>query len=185
MGGLASHFTSTPATGFGKITGSGNVGNSIMSSLVDPANESGFFGKNQGPGAFMDPAGTGGGLFPGVPLSTVGVTPQEGKAMNALGAAIAGGATAGGSSSGGGSSLLSNPGALSTLQSISQPSQSSPMPQAAAPSRPMPQAATPAPAPAPSPQKPVVQSVPSAGGQSNPAIMQYLQMLKAQGGVAA
>jgi len=42
-----------------------------------------------------------------------------------------------------------------------------------------------APAPAPAPQKPVVQSVPSAGGQSNPAIQQYLQMLKSQGGVAA
>ena len=45
------------------------------------------------------------------------------------------------------------------------------------------------PAPAVPQQKPVVQSVPPAGGTmpggANPAIQQYLQMLKAQGGVAA
>jgi hypothetical protein len=60
-----------------------------------------------------------------------------------------------------------------------------PKPPMSSPMRPM----TSASAPAPPQQKPVVQTVPAAPGTmpagSNPAIQQYLQMLKAQGGVAA
>jgi hypothetical protein len=133
----------------------------------------------------------------GVPLMMNGIkgvsspNPNQGPLTSSLGAltssagAAAGGGGLGGSGTSGapGSSGISPAAMTSGLNALAAPAASAPKPPAppAPPMRPM----ASAPAPAPSPQKPVVQSVPSAGGQSNPAIMQYLQMLKSQGGVAA
>lgn len=61
---------------FGDIFGKGlfgEVANGLAGSLVDPANFSGVFGKNQGPGAFLDPKGTGGSFLPGQSFGSKGV----------------------------------------------------------------------------------------------------------------
>ncbi len=61
---------------FGDIFGKGlfgEVANGLAGSLVDPANISGAFGKNQGPGAFLDPKGTGGSFLPGQSFGSKGV----------------------------------------------------------------------------------------------------------------
>jgi hypothetical protein len=102
--------------GIGQTIGSlipgGNVGKGIGGALFDPANISGAFGNNTGPGAFMDPGGSGGGLFPGQSLGTtgsLGINPEGaaginpssankiGSIMNAIGGIFAGGSTLGGS----------------------------------------------------------------------------------------
>lgn len=47
--------------------GGGAIGDGILGGLLDPMNMTGLFGKNQGPGAFMNPNGQGGALYPGGP----------------------------------------------------------------------------------------------------------------------
>ena len=103
----------------------GTVANGLLGSLFDPANISGAFGNNKGPGAFMDPNGSGGSLLPGQslgqkgilginPEGTVGINPSTsndiGMGINAVGGGIAGGATLGGSGllSSGGSGTLAD-----------------------------------------------------------------------------
>lgn len=96
-----------------KGLGQSSIGNSILGYLFDPANISGAFGKNQGPGAFMNPTGQGGAAYPGGPGLPGGNA--TGGAANDVAAAIGGGellgaAGAAGSGSGGGAGILS-PGA--------------------------------------------------------------------------
>ena len=94
----------------------------LGASLFDPANITGLFGKNQGPGAFLDPNGTGGGLLPGQSLGqkgVLGINPEGsvgisqgtskniGQGLNALGAGIAGGSTLGGMAGSGSGSMSS------------------------------------------------------------------------------
>ena len=54
-------------SGLGGKTGLGNVGNGVLGAMFDPANFSGLFGNNQGPGAFLNPGGSGGSFWPGGP----------------------------------------------------------------------------------------------------------------------
>ena len=83
MGGLF-------GVGSNGIGGSGTMGqiiNGALGSLVDPANFSHLFGKNSGPGAFMDPNGTGGSFLPGQSFGSkgiLGVNPQMGYVGYAL-----------------------------------------------------------------------------------------------------
>lgn len=73
--------------GIGGKTGTGAVGNGILGYMFDPANISGMFGKNAGPGAFMDPNGTGGAVLPGVSLGSMGINANP---MSLLGGGTAG-----------------------------------------------------------------------------------------------
>lgn len=87
------------------IGGRGTIGtilDGLFGSLVDPGNITGMFGKNVGPGAFMDPNGTGGGIFPGQSWGSKGVTginpglPEVGPIANTAAEIYAGGELAGG-----------------------------------------------------------------------------------------
>lgn len=80
------------------VTGN-STANGILAYLFDPANGSGFFGKNQGPGAFMNPNGQGGALYPGGPGLPGGNA--TGGALNDAAGVIAGGALAGPALAGG------------------------------------------------------------------------------------
>ena len=84
----------------GSIFGGGTTGevaNGFFGSLVDPANYTGFFGKNVGPGAFLDPNGEGGSFLPGQSFGAkgvLGINPHlgiVGPVGNTVGAAVAGG----------------------------------------------------------------------------------------------
>ena len=131
----------------GKGTG-GQIINGLLGSLLDPANITGMFGKNVGPGAFMDPNGVGGGLFPGQSLGAKGIfginpegtlgmnstqSSDMGQAINMLGAAIAGGEVLGGGSllSGLGSSGGATSGTLADGASYSTAGMSADVPSAA------------------------------------------------------
>lgn len=106
MSGEASSLTGISNAGGSKL------GNAILGYLFDPANASGLFGKNQGPGAFMNPNGRGGALYPGGPGLPGGNA--TGGGLNDAAGVIAGGELAGpalaGSSGASGAGILS-PGA--------------------------------------------------------------------------
>lgn len=69
----------------------GPIAQGIGGALFDPANISGFFGHNKGPGAFMDPSGSGGGLFPGQSLGSSGPIGNLGINADLLGSGGKGG----------------------------------------------------------------------------------------------
>lgn len=79
--------------------GLGSFGQGVLGYLFDPANISGQFGSNAGPGAFMNPNGKGGALYPGGPGLPGGNT--TGNILNTVAESVVGGEFLGGAGAGG------------------------------------------------------------------------------------